>query len=134
MTQKFPNFASPPTVDRSMIRLLVPTAVTMKYRVGMVDITRAFLQSQELAETDKYIAVAPPCILLGESVWEGQIASASCDQRASPFGMLRHRPLYGSKCAPLRWFLTLAAFFRRYKYYQHRLDLCVFLVDVRTKK
>ena len=68
----------------------------------MVGITRAFSQSRELSESGKYIAVSPPCIFFGGSMWKGPIAIAPGDRRASPYGMLRHRPLCGSKCAPPR--------------------------------
>ena len=112
MTGWISNFASAPTVDRPVIRLLISTEVEAKYGIIAVDIARAFPQSQELEKADKYIAVSPHCILFGDSVWEGKIATASCGQRESPFGMLRHRTLYGSKCAPIRWFLALSAFFR----------------------
>ena len=126
MTAKFSNFVSAPTVDRSMIRLLVSTAATYGYRLSMVDITCAFLQSQELSDSDKYIALPPPCIMLNTMPWDGSIATKPQEQLGSRFGLLRHRPLYGSKCAPLRWFLTLADLFRKNNYYQHHLDLCTF--------
>ena len=46
---RFSNFDSPPTVERSMVGILVSTAVTYYRNIVMVDVTRDFLQSQHLA-------------------------------------------------------------------------------------
>ena len=71
MGVRFSSFVSAPTVERSMVRLLISMAATHQWYVIMVDVTRAFLQSQKLALIDQYIALPPSCIHLGNTNWNG---------------------------------------------------------------
>ena len=91
----------------------------------MVDISRAPLQSQHLALSDRYIASPPPCLDL-----KGTSRGGSFSSEIWPVG--RYPWIYLEKafvCLQMRTFkmvLTISSVMRGAGYYQHRLDMCVF--------
>ena len=121
------HFTSAPTVDRNFVRMLLSIAQMRSFNIASCDITQAFLQSTRLAQSDKYIAVLPPYVVLDDMVWRGEILDHSPVVRGGPsFALMCHRPLYGSRCAPLRWYLTIAGVLKRLHFRCHRSDVCVF--------
>ena len=107
------SFTSAPTSDRVFARLLVSCASQLGFQVGSCDVTQAFLQSEWLLGHERYIALAPPCISLNSTQWNGAILT-SPPKTIVPirFALLCKKPLYGSRCAPLRWYFKIASEFK----------------------
>ena len=120
-------FASAPTADRSLVKILVSHAALWGFPIVMRDISQAFLQSTTLLDSGKFIAIPPACIRIKENAWKGEILqTASKENGENKYGLLRHKPLYGSSDAPLRWYITIATMMRKYGYFPHRTDICLF--------
>ena len=67
------------------------------------------------------------CALKTEDIAAGKLVTEST-QNVKPIRMmfLVQRPVYGSRDAPLRWWLELSQSFRQGGYRQLRSDVCVF--------
>ena len=96
----------------------------------MVDVARAFRQSQSLDMDGRYTAFPTPCLDLGGFVRCGSFFTVGVSGRRNSYGFLRNKPTYGSKCAPIRWFLTISAVMKEAGYYRHHLDTNVFSKSV----
>ena len=74
------GFASAPKDSRDFLRLVVILGVNNSdFRMGMVGISQAFLQSSYIHQTERVIAIAPPYIRFGEGAnddvsWRGFVA------------------------------------------------------------
>ena len=121
------SFLSSSTIGRSIVKVMVSLAATFQYTIAACDITQAFLQSTTMDVADQYVALPPPCVILSDLKWSGLVASEPDVSRRRGFAFLRRKPLYGSKCAPLRWYLTVSGILRRAGYRCHRSDLCIFI-------
>ena len=60
--------------------------------------------------------------------WD-QYAKMDAEKKKSSFkyALVTHRPLYGGREVPLRWFLQISATIRAYGWKQSRCDVCAFL-------
>ena len=79
-----------------------------------------------MAIADQYLATPPPCVVLSGLEWDGLVVSEPNRSAKSDFVFLCRKPLYGSRCAPLRWYLTISGILQKAGYRCHRTDLCVF--------
>ena len=79
------SFLSPPTVDRSILKVVVSLAATLGYRIESCDITQAFSQSTTMATVGQYVALPPPCVILSGLKWDGLIISEPDDVPKSEF-------------------------------------------------
>ena len=145
------HFVSAPTVGRDFIKLFVSLFVLHpSWILCTVDITKAFTQSDYLAKNDRCLAVLPPYFQSHSSSWDGYIATnhlcteyegdgigkngernvhvASRDtfDQKIVWGLLLFRPLYGSRDAPMRWWISISTCLRRHHFQQLRSDCCVF--------
>ena len=121
------SFNSAPTADRTFIRILLSSASNHKLIVGSCDVTQAFLQSDWLEEGDQYLAIPPPCLIIDSLEWKGEISSVPSSHLARcKYAFHCRKPLYGSRCAPLRWFFTIASLFKKWKWRCHKCDMCIF--------
>ena len=150
-------FASAPTACRGSVPMLLTWAVVFELAVYMVDISQAFLQADELAVAGKMITTVPPFVILPDVnampkcpesgmplVNEKDIKVLSFDeyqripteQKKSSFRrcLVTHRPLYGGRDAPLRWFLRLASALRKGGWGNTRSDVCTFTRHAKTSQ
>ena len=120
------GFASAPTAPRDFSRWVVILGVNNKdFKIGMVDVSQAFLQSSYLRKTERAIATVPPYVKISTGsnagvTWKGFVAvnhSAEMFEGENHnrchkgtiddgevYGVKLLMPLYGSRDAPLRWF------------------------------
>ena len=94
--------------------------------MAIVGCARAFPQRQNFSISDRYIALPPPRIDLKGTAWNGSFFPDNLPGRRNTHGFLCKKPLYGPKCAPLIWCVTISSVIRAAGYYQHHLDMCVF--------
>ena len=121
------SFNSTPTADRAFVRILLSCASNHKLIVGSCDVTQAFLQSDWLLEDEQYLGIPPPCIIINSLDWKGEISSApSAQSTRCAYALHCRKPLYGSRCAPLRWFFTISSLFKKWKWRCHKCDMCIF--------
>ena len=143
------GYASAPTASRDFLRwIIILTVNNADFKFGMVDISRAFLQSSYLRQNDRSIALIPPYVRLNagvntQSCCAGMVATSHRvvefeDQklqitppkqrieRKVRYGIKLYRALYGSRDAPLRWFLTISQILRKRGFAQFRTDCCIF--------
>ena len=129
-------FASAPTACRGSVHMLLTLNMLFGLSIFMVDISQAFLQADELSREDKLITTVPPYVLLPNPdvlprcpdsgmpiVSESDLKVMSYEeyqslpliQKRANFRrcLITHRPLYGGRDAPLRWFLRLASALRK---------------------
>ena len=120
-----------------------------------VDVSNAFIQSHHLHPNGRLLAVLPPLIGLEGSSWTGLIAtshqltqfesgkapSEGDEELRSKFkqmhsgiksmalshALLLFRPLYGSRSAPLRWYITVSSVLRKFGFAPLKTDHCVFV-------
>ena len=140
-------FASAPTACRGSMATLITMNMIFGLSLHMVDISQAFLQADELVDRDKLMTTVPPYVVLpdiremkkcpisgmaivGEEDltvlnWESY-QKLSPEMKKSNFRrcLITHRPLYGGRDAPLRWFLRLAAALRKGGWRNTRCDVC----------
>ena len=121
------SFTSAPTADRFSVRMLLSRAANFSLAIGSCDATQAFLQSDWLKPSEQYLALPPPCIVLSGPQWDGEILPHPPEGFTYPTHASHCRePLYGSRCAPLRWFFAIAAIFKQWNWRCHKSDMCVF--------
>ena len=114
---------SAPTVSRCAPKLILSVAAATHYRVGVVDISPAFTQSELVKPAEGIIIRVPPYVTLP---WRGKVDTHRKDGENGKLGLLTLRPLYGTSCAPLRWFSAISAAFKRLKWRQLESDPCIF--------
>ena len=164
------SFSSAPTVSREMLKILMSIlANSPGFTCASLDISQAFIQADEVADSDQVIGIPPDCIRLEGCAWNGQLMINSktleveemmhslgqdrtflYDEQTlehqavktrvvessghGPFGFLVRRPLYGSRHAPLRWWLKLSSEMKKGGYVQMRGDVCTFVRRRRREK
>ena len=117
---------SSPTAHRSGLKILCAIASILHWNVRALDISQAFLQSENLRPEDRLVAIPPPMIRLP---WTGTLAPPDTSLRSLPHsrrGFLLLRPLYGGRDAPMRWWITLPKRLRAHGFRQLRCDVCMF--------
>ena len=119
------QFLSAPTAARCMVRIVLSIASTMRFRVGTVDVSMAFLQADIVNPEERIVAILPSWIPLP---WSGTILNNEEEKLAPPVtkGVITIRPLYGGRDAPLRWFLRISTTLRSHGWKQLRTDVCTF--------
>ena len=120
------GFASAPTASRDFLRWVVILGVGSKdFKIGMADVSQAFLRSSYLRKTERVIAMVPPYVKFStgsndDVTWKGFVSvnhsaevfeggnRKKCHkgtiEDGKTYGIKLFRPLYGSRDAPLRWF------------------------------
>ena len=129
--------------------MVVILATFPKWEVGSIDVTHAFLQADDLQYSDKFFVMAPPYIVIRSPdhlkkckipgmaavdendihVTEGsEYKSKSKEEldESSKVGLITHKPLYGGRDAPLRWYLAICAALRYGGWRHCRSDVCTF--------
>ena len=92
---------SAPTSARMSSKAVIFLASVMRWKIGAVDISQAFLQADLIIPSQRVVGIAPWFI---PTPWRGRV-DLSRDKYAKPtWGWLTMRPLYGTNCAPLRRF------------------------------
>ena len=88
--QEVDKATSAPVAGKDLIRLALALVPTMKWRIGSVDVSNAFLQGPRLDPDDTPIYVRPPIqAKCGTKLWRVV------------------RSIYGLKDAPLNWYSAL---------------------------
>ena len=126
MTPSVPMDFASPTVSRCGPKLLICIGQQLDFRIGLVDISSAFAQSALVPVSERIIVLQPPYI---ELPWKNVIDPSFIAQHPPKFGLITLRPLYGTSCAPLRWFSTIIARFEEKSWMQLESDACMFRLD-----
>ena len=95
----------------------------LKWGLAIVDISSAFTQSHMMQPSERCILLMPwyvPC------PWRGTLCLDKSASSPVTYGLLTIRPLYGTSCAPLRWFACISEEFRRRNWTQLPTDPCLF--------
>ena len=138
-------FVSAPTAARDFMRWLVIFLMGDKTRwMGLVDISKAFTQSDYLSAEERLFAWLPTYIGINSCTkWMGHIAT---DHKCTTYednelklhhgnlfhdqsrraGLILYRPLYGSRDAPYRWWLKISQALRGSGFVQFHVDCCLF--------
>ena len=119
-------FTSSPTVSRCGSKLVVMIAAMLNFDIHSVDVSQAFLQSDNLAESDRCIIIPPSMIPMP---WQGKLHNPDVNIKMLPsptHGFLILRPLYGTRDAPLRWFIKLAKCLTHMGLRQMKADICTY--------
>ena len=111
-------------------------------RLGLVDISKAFNQSDYLHADERIFAWLPEYIGAHGEEWSGFVATdhkkqffENADLRKVPacdvvsgdrYGILLYRPLYGSRDAPYRWWVKISQVSRQNGYTQFHCDTCLY--------
>ena len=115
------SFCSSPTANRGSFKTVISLMIMMKFKIGMVDISQAFLQSSEMEPTKRLLLIPPDSVTLP---WTGKMTTV--DKNNKDYAFLMRKPLYGIRDAPTRWFLKLSERFRSYNFRQIRTDCCLY--------
>ena len=139
------SFVSAPTASRDFVRWIIIFFVNHPGSfLGMIDISKAFTQSNYLNKSERIAAISPSFIGINDEEWLGHVATShlvtdfesSAGSALVPFDkfhalkrrycLLLYRPLYGSRDAPLRWWLKLSSELQAQGYVQFYSDCCLF--------
>ena len=119
--------ASAPTVARCAPRLVLTFAKILDLELGIVDISSAFTQSNPAHSSQRCILILPPYL---PCPWLGTLNLSDLQEKNNfhgvTHGMVAIKPIYGTTCAPLRWFARLSEAFRLKKWLQCETDPCLF--------
>ena len=101
--------------------------MSLKWDAKALDISQAFLQSENLRPEDRIVVIPLPMVTLP---WKGSLPPMDTDLKNLPrpshrFSILR--PLYGGRDAPMRWWITLSKRIRSHGCTQLRSDVCMFV-------
>ena len=114
---------SAPTATRLSSKVVMFVSTVMKWSLGVVDISQAFLQADLITPAQRII-VHPPWFV--PMPWQGRV-DVQLPRNSKPvWGFLTMRPLYGTKCAPLRWYQKLTACFLSHNWNPCTLDPCIY--------
>ena len=142
------QFASAPTVGGDFLKLFLSIySMHVNWGFCTVDITKAFTQGDYVRKSDRCIAILPPYFFSESENWNGWIStghssveverdfvsdSSPCktevkllndfSSSSKKWGLLLFRPLYGSRDAPLRWWLPIAACLGKWGFAMLRSD------------
>ena len=140
---------SGPTASRDFLRwVIILTVNNLNFQLRMADISQSFLQSSYLHQNGRVIAIVPPYVKFnaggnGHSRWAGMVATSHRAvefedrklqiapamqrvERNAQYGIKRYHPLYGSRDAPLRWFITISQILRKKGFIHFRTNCCIF--------
>ena len=114
---------SAPTAARISPKAAMFVSRAMRWKIGVVDISQAFLQADLIAPSQRVVVIAPWFI---PTPWKHRVGT-TLDRMARPeWGWLTMRPHYGAKCAPLRWYQKLTSCFTQRQWNPCTLDPCVY--------
>ena len=119
-------FVSSPTANRCGVKLICIIASQSLWKIHALDISQAFLQAGNLHPSERVILLPPPMVPLP---WKKKLHHPEMDLKKVPrhnHGFLLLRPLYGSRDAPMRWFLKLSQVLRAAGLRQLKTDVCFF--------
>ena len=137
-------FVSAPTASRDFMRWLIIFLVgDVNRKLGLVDISKAFTQSDYLHPDERLFAWLPSYIGVNSEKWAGDVAvdhkvssfedenltridSHAFDSTSQRFGLVLYRPLYGSRDAPYRWWMKISQVLRQFGFIQLHCDCCLF--------
>ena len=122
---------SPPTSARVSARIWILTATIFQWAIASVDISQALLQSETMAP-DQRVRVIPPFVTPCPRY--GRADPLRARNSRSQWCFLTLRPLYGTTCAPLRWFSRIAPTLVRRKWFQTKTDPCVFRLEINAQR
>ena len=95
----------------------------MKLKIGIIDISSAFTQSELVSPEQRILITHPwyvPLPFLGK-------IDTTRDKHALPtHALLTLRPLYGTSDAPIRWFASISMQFKKCGWVQLECDPCVY--------
>ena len=120
------SFTSSPTVHRCGVKIMCMIAVLFSFQMRSLDVSQAFLQSDNLAESDRCIVIPPNMVKLP---WTGELHSPTVNLKNLPpptHGFLILKPLYGTRDAPLRWFMKLRKSLLSKGLRQMKSDICMY--------
>lgn len=102
------------------------------FRIASCDITQAFFTAYEVRPQGK-IRRSTPIYSSLRLVWRwGILDHFPAVIRWPSHALMGHRPLYGSRCAPIRWYLTTEWALRRIQVRCRRSDVFVCARDMRS--
>ena len=113
---------SAPTASRISSKLLLTVSRVFEWPISLVDISQAFLQS-DLLSPDNRLLIFPPDYI--PCPWNGSV-DLSGKKQVRTHAYLTLRPLYGTKCAPLRWYTKLNATFVKENWIALSTDPCMY--------
>ena len=116
-----------PTAARASTKILLVAAAVFQWAAKCVDISQSFLQSEMMAPHQRVGIFHPKCI---PCPWLGKVNQEEKSRGEGKWCFLTMRPLYGTTCAPLRWFNRLATLLLKHNFAQTRTDPCVFRLEV----
>ena len=119
-------FTSSPTVHRCGTKLVLTVAAMGNFEIHSVDVSQAFLQSDNLAESDRCIVIPPVMVPMP---WKGELYPPETNLNQVPpprHGFLILKPLYGTRDAPLRWFVKLPKVLIQSGLRQLKSDICMY--------
>ena len=96
---------SAPAVSRCSPLLLIFIAISLRFAIGILDISPVSTQC-ELVEKTRRIQVFPPW--RAPLPFRGSLNTDKTQVRHPTLAPLTLRPLYGTSCAPRRWFSTIS--------------------------
>ena len=121
--EKVGSFSSSPTKHRPSLRVAVSCIMISGWTLSMLDVTRAFRQSDPLPVAERCDVIVPPYISPQAVKAKESYPETDNDYE---FVILMNKPLYGSRTAPLRWWLKISQHMRQWCLRQHRLDICMY--------
>ena len=143
-------FNSAPATGRGGIATLLTFATYFPWNLATMDATQASLQSDDLSKKDRSVIIAPTFIRLPHPstlpkcdrsgmaiVSEPNVEIAHWDvkkglstnelNRGRGLGLITHKPLYGGRDAPPRWYLEICSALRTGGWDRFRSDMCTFV-------
>ena len=96
--------------------------VILGLSLSLLGVSQAFLQSDALPAESRCAVIAPDYILLPAIK---VVPAMAKNAPKSDYVLLMNKPLYGSRTAPLRWWLKISQHMRQWGLRQHRLDICM---------
>ena len=92
-------------------------------KIATPDVSQAFVQAPRVAVEDQLSIRVPWYVIMH---WEGKLRTVNPNGgNGGGYYFLTHRPLYGLKDSPLRWYLHLCQTLRPGPYMQCRTDVCL---------
>ena len=85
----------------------------------MIDASQAFLQASLITPSQRVRLIPPKTI---SCPWTGKVSGVETEKKKLEWRYLTLRPLYGTVCAPLRWFRKISSLFVQHGWAQMRTD------------
>ena len=124
----------PPTAARCAPRVVLTFAKILDLELGVVDISSAFTKSHPVHSSQRCILILPPYL---PRPWLDALNLSDLQKqnnfRGVKHGVITIKPIYGTTCAPLRWFARLSEAFRLKKWVQCETDPCLFRLSSMDK-